>query len=72
MKFPYPLKHVGAFPCGIPDKILLVYRGGSVWIGFDKNEITLYQNGKGEFFLKGRKVRGPRQHGENPNAIREI
>ena len=33
---------------------LIVYRTESTWPGWDTEEITLYRDNKGEFFLKGR------------------
>ena len=74
MKFPYPLKSQP--PVGFPlkDKTLLIYRNESSWTGWDNDEISLYQNVKGEFFLKGRPVRNPRSmhRSENTNPIKEI
>ena len=73
MKFPYPLKNPPPLDLPLQDKTLLVVRSESTWIGFDKLEISLCQNCKGEFYLKGRPVREPRPYlNENPNAIREI
>ena len=74
MKFRYPLKIQPPEDLPLKDYTVLVYRNESSWTGFDKDEISLYQNFKGEFFLKGRPVRKPRNmYGcENPNPIKEI
>ena len=74
MKFPYPRKNAWIFPFELPDVTLLIYRWEASWTGIDKDEITLYQNSKGEFFLKGQPVRIPRNwYGcPNPNPIREV
>ena len=74
MKFPYPLKTKPPLNFPLKDRTLLVYRSESTWEGFDKNEISLYQNSQGEFFLKGRPIREPQQAflTENPNPIEEV
>ena len=74
MKFPYPLKSQPPVDFPLKDYTLLIYRYESSWSGLDKDEISLYQNVKGEFFLKGQPVREPRSWygGKNPNPIKEI
>ena len=74
MKFPYPLKSQPPPGWQLKGRTLLIYRNESSWTGFDKDEISLYQNSKGEFFLKGQPVRLPRNWygGENPNPVKEI
>ena len=74
MKFPYPLKFQLSGDFLLKDYTLLIYRWEASWTDFDKDEISLYQNSKGEFFLKGRPVREPKKmyNTENPNPIKEI
>ena len=74
MNFPYPIERPWIFPFKFPDRTLLVYRNESSWTGFDKDEISLYQNVKGEFFLKGQPIREPRWPycSPNPNPIKEV
>ena len=42
---------------------LIVYRNKSTWTGWDNEEITLYKDNKGNFFLKGR----PHQEQKSPD-----
>ena len=74
MKFPYPLKFQLSGDFLLKDYTLLIYRWEASWTDFDKDEISLYQNSKGGFFLKGRPVREPKKmyNTENPNPIKEI
>ena len=74
MKFPYPLTFQPPVDFPLKGDTLLIYRYESSWSGFDKDEISLYQNSKGEFFLKGRPIREPRMpyYNKNPNPIKEI
>ena len=74
MYFPYPLKYRNTMNFPLKDITLLIYRNESTWSGFDKDEISLYQNSKGQFFLKGQPTRelpAP-NFSKNPNPIREV
>jgi hypothetical protein len=57
----------------ISEKVILIYRRESSWIGFDKDEISLSRNENG-CFLKGRPIREPVQpyYGENNNDIKLV
>ena len=74
MDFLYPLKDRTRMNFPLKDITLLIYRNESTWSGFDKDEISLYQNSKGQFFLKGQPTRElPAPHfSKNPNPIREV
>ena len=47
---------------------LLVYRNKSTWTGWDNEEITLYKDNKGNFFLKGRPHREQKHPDFTPNT----
>ena len=47
---------------------LIVYRTESTWAGWDTEEITLYRDNKGEFFLKGRPSRKQQFPDFKPNT----
>ena len=46
---------------------LIVYRNKSTWTGWDNEEITLYKDNKGNFFLKGRPHREQKYPDFTPN-----
>ena len=47
---------------------LIVYRNKSTWTGWDNEEITLYKDNKGNFFLKGRPHREQKHPDFTPNT----
>lgn len=47
---------------------LIVYRNKSTWTGWDNEEITLYKDNKGNFFLKGRPHREQKYPDFTPNT----
>ena len=57
----------------ISEKVILICRRESSWIGVDKDEISLCRNENG-YLLKGRPLREPVQpyYGENNNDIKLV